>query len=246
MRPKSAAGALAHTQPGLRYRALASDYDGTLAEGGRVAPPALDALRRLQAGGWRVVLVTGRRLEDLLGVFTDVGLCDRVVAENGGVLYRPDDGSVETLGPAPSPTLIASLRRRGVRFEVGRVAIFTFVEFESQVRQAVLESGSDVTFSLNKGALMVPPAGVDKASGLLAALPELGVAADEVVGVGDAENDAPFLSVCGLSVAVANALPVLRQHADLVTTVADGQGVRELVERLLNPDGTSAPGKRDI
>ena len=64
-------------------------------------------------------------------------------------------------------------------------------------------------------------------------LEELALTPDQVVGVGDAENDHAFLSMCGLSVAVANALPAVKDTADLVTPGARGAGVTELIDRLL-------------
>ena len=45
----------------------------------------------------------------------------------------------------------------------------------------------------NKGAVMILPSGVNKATGLAAALEELGLSPHNVVGVGDAENDHAFL-----------------------------------------------------
>jgi hydroxymethylpyrimidine pyrophosphatase-like HAD family hydrolase len=57
-----------------------------------------------------------------------------------------------------------------------------------------------------------------------------------VVGIGDAENDHALLRLCGFGVAVANAVPLLKQQADLVTQAADGAGVAELATRLLATD----------
>jgi len=77
------------------------------------------------------------------------------------------------------------------------------------------------------------PASVDKASGLRAALDELGLSAQDVVGIGDAENDEAFLAMCGCGVAVANAIEPLKARADRVTSAEDGAGVREVIESLL-------------
>src|SRR4029077_20155410 len=82
----------------------------------------------------------------------------------------------------------------------------------------------------------VLPSGIDKASGLKVALNELGLSPHNTVGVGDAENDDAFLAVCEFSVAVANALPALKERADLVTTGSHGAGVEELIEKLLSED----------
>ena len=83
---------------------------------------------------------------------------------------------------------------------------------------------------------MILPSGVNKATGLRAALDELGLSRHNTVGVGDAENDHAFLSTCGCAVAVAGALPALREKADLVTQGDAGAGVEELCARLLADD----------
>jgi hydroxymethylpyrimidine pyrophosphatase-like HAD family hydrolase len=81
---------------------------------------------------------------------------------------------------------------------------------------------------------MVLPAGVDKASGMEAALGELALSSRDAVGVGDAENDLAFLSRCGCAVGVSNALAHVKERADLVTDGARGAGVAELIGRLLS------------
>jgi hydroxymethylpyrimidine pyrophosphatase-like HAD family hydrolase len=218
------------------YWALASDYDGTLADDGRVAEPTLSALRRLGAAGWRVLLVTGRHLDDLLRVFPGVAVCDLVVAENGGLLYAPGTGAERALAEPPAPGFLEELRRRGVAFSVGRTVVATTTAHESALRDAIGLLGVDLELAFNKGAVMVLPRGVDKRSGLLAALEEIGLTPDRVVAVGDGENDLPFMKLCGCSVALANGVPELRASADLVTSAGNGQGVRELIARLLRPE----------
>lgn len=229
-------------------RALAADYDGTLAVDGRVDDCTLGALVRLRAAGHRVVLVTGRRLPHVLSAFPAVDVCDRVVAENGALLYRPDRRKERQLAPAPPASLVAELARRGVEpLGRGRVILATNEPHGAAVAATIRDLGLDHQVILNKGAVMVLPQGVDKASGLVAALDELALSPGDAVGVGDAENDWAFLATCGRSVAVANALPALKQQVDLVTPGEAGQGVVELVERLLAGDlsaSTSRPPAR--
>src|SRR2546427_3270814 len=55
----------------MPYLALATDYDGTLASRGTVEPDTLEALRRLAATGRKLILVTGRRVDDLVRVFPE-------------------------------------------------------------------------------------------------------------------------------------------------------------------------------
>ena len=94
----------------------------------------------------------------------------------------------------------------------------------------------------NKRALMILPPGVDKASGLAAALAELGLSTGDAVGVGDAENDLAMLEACGVSAAVANALPEVKERVDLVTRAERGAGVSELIRWILDQ---TLPSARD-
>src|SRR5579871_4958467 len=74
----------------MRFPLLATDYDGTLASDGKVSDKAIAALERLRASGRKIVLVTGRHLPDLCQVFPKLEMFDRVIVENGGLLYRPE------------------------------------------------------------------------------------------------------------------------------------------------------------
>ena len=94
----------------------------------------------------------------------------------------------------------------------------------------------------NKGAVMVLPSGVNKASGLDAALKSLGLSRHNAIGVGDAENDHALLARCQVAVAVANALPALKEAADIVTQGSRDAGVRELIDELLADDLASRKG----
>ena len=197
----------------------------------------LAALVRLRASRRKLVLVTGRRLPDLIAVFPRLDLFDRVVAENGAVLYRPVDRSERILGEPPPEAFVAALRRRDVApLGVGRVIVATWEPQEAAVLDTIRELGLELQVIFNKGAVMVLPSGVNKATGMDAALGELGLSRHNAVGVGDAENDHAFLARCECSVAVANALPALKQRADFVTRAERGAGVSELIERLLDCD----------
>jgi hydroxymethylpyrimidine pyrophosphatase-like HAD family hydrolase len=218
----------------MQYLALATDYDGTLAHDGRVDEPTLAALDRLRDSGRRLLLVTGRELEDLFATFPHCDRFDRVVAENGAVVYRPDTREQRVLTEPPPPRLVAELARRGVLpLSVGRTIVATQKPHEQEVLAVIRQLGLEWHVVFNKGAVMALPPGVTKATGLAAALTELGLPASAVVGVGDAENDHAFLTACGLAVAVANALPAVKERADLVTAGARGAGVAELIDRLL-------------
>lgn len=221
----------------MRYHALACDYDGTLARHGHVDDRVIAALEQLARSGRRLLMVTGRQLPDLEHAFPRLDLFDRVVAENGALLYRPETREETPLGTAPPPAFVERLQARGVDpLAVGRAIVATWQPHETAVLEAIRELGLEWQVIFNKGAVMALPSGVNKASGLRAALGELGLSPHNVVGIGDAENDHAFLSVCECGVAVANAVPSLREQADWVTGADHGDGVVQLIDRLLASD----------
>ncbi len=216
--------------------ALACDYDGTLATDGRVDTPTLEAVERLKASGRRLILVTGRQLDDLQQVFPQIDLFDRVVAENGALLFRPSERAARLLASAPPDRFLTELRRRGVPFSTGRSIVATWKPYDTAVFEAVRDLGLELQVIFNKDAVMVLPSGVNKATGLKSALGELLLSPHNVVAVGDAENDHALLMLAECGVSVANGLPMLKEHADLVTAGDHGAGVIELIERLLEDD----------
>ena len=228
----------------MRYLALALDYDGTAAHEDRLSDSAASALERLRISGRRVVLVTGRRLDDLLRVCPGIALFDLVVAENGALLYDPQHRE-QVLLATPIPPLFADrLRQKGAEpVEVGRVLVATQDRHRNVVFDLIRELGLELQVILNRSAVMVLPSGINKATGLDVALRRLGLSRHEVVGVGDAENDHSFLSYCECGVSVADAVQSLQERTDFVTLGADGAGVAELIDELVANDLKRMEGK---
>src|SRR5437899_7437221 len=217
----------------MRFLALATDYDGTLATDGAVDPETVAALGRLAATGRTLILVTGRQLNDLLRVFPDARLFDAVVAENGAVLHRPATGDTRVLAPPPPAHFVETLRRRRVEpLWRGQVVVATVQPNDTAVVDVIRELGLDLQVILNKGSVMVLPASVDKATGLRAALDELELAPERVVAIADSENDQAFLGTCGYGVAVANARDSLKATTAHVTRGDGGADIRAIIDGL--------------
>lgn len=221
----------------MHYLVLATDYDGTIAHHGQVDEETIAALERLRASARRLILVTGRELDDLIRAMPRLDVFDLVVAENGALLYDPANREEHTLASPPPPRFAERLRELEVSpLSVGRVIVASWEPNEDKVLRAIRECELELQITFNKGAVMVLPAGVTKASGLEAALDRLGLSPLNCVGVGDAENDLAFLDVCGFPVAVGNALDSVKERASLVTDGERGLGIGELVDRLLATD----------
>ena len=218
----------------MRYLALAVDYDGTIATDGHVDDATREALRRLRASGRRLLLATGRTLAGLAGAFGDLALFELVVAENGAVLHDPALRTSAVLCEPPPPSFAAELARRGVAdLAVGQAVVAMHASLAPIVLALIQDCGLSLQVVFNREALMVLPAGVHKGTGLGVALARMGVHPARSVAIGDAENDHAMLALCGYGAAVANALPALKARAQLVTRGERGQGVAELIERLI-------------
>lgn len=229
----------------MHYKSLASDFDGTLAEDGKTAGSTLAALERLKSSDRKLILVTGRLVDDLCQTFPEYAICDRIVAENGALVYNPADLSTKRLAVPPAPEFIEALRNRRVGpLEIGWSIVSAARAHSDAILEVIRELGLDLQAIYNKDAVMILPPDVDKGTGLQATLAEMGLTVEGVVGVGDAENDFALLSACGCGVAVANAVPELKEVADITTRAPGGKGVEELIEHLLRNDLQDVPVSR--
>lgn len=228
----------------MRIRLLALDYDGTLARHGLVEPATWQALSKFRQRYGKLVLVTGREVSELKEVCTRLDLFDRVVAENGAVLWDPASGRMELLAQPPPPLLIDQLRQCEIYpLAIGSVIVATLILHQQKVHKVL--NGLQLPWRAipNKESLMLLPQGTDKATGLERALAELEVRWSEVAGAGDAENDLVFLSRCGHAVALANSLQEIKNTAHSVMSKPDGAGVVEFIEMLENRLDASTDAK---
>jgi hydroxymethylpyrimidine pyrophosphatase-like HAD family hydrolase len=212
---------------------LACDLDGTLAELSVVAPETWDALQRARDGGLTIILVTGRVLDDLdvSGRFSE--LCEATVAEDGAVVYFPRRDAVVLPFGRLVREVFDRLEEKGVPFRRGLAIAATEIPHDETVMQVLHQIGGGLALEYNRDSVMVLPLGATKGTGLEYALRELGYSPRNVVACGDAENDRSLFEVAELSVAVANALPEVQSHADVVLSQEDGAGVRALIDDLL-------------
>jgi len=209
-------------------RAVALDLDGTLAHGGTLSARAMEAVDAARADGLTVLLATGRIVAEMHAEFPQLeNRFDAVVAENGAVLALPG-GTRELARPIESE-LSDALAGRGLHVRRGQVLLAGSACDADLIAADVAALGLDCQLLRNRGELMVLPSGITKGTGLLAALDELGLSPHNTIAVGDAENDLALFDVVELGVAVANAVPSLKHHADLVLDAENGDGVADLL-----------------
>jgi phosphoglycolate phosphatase (TIGR01487 family) len=220
----------------MYFMALAVDYDGTLAYEDKVSDKTIESLIELKASGRKLIMVTGRQLDELKQIFDRLDLFDRIVAENGALIYRPQNETQQLLAEPPPEEFIEKLKTRITPLMTGHVIVSTQKPHETTLLEVIRDMGLELKIIFNKDSVMVLPSGVNKATGLTVALKELGLSMHNVIGIGDAENDHAFLRTVGLGIAVANAYEAIKQSTGFVTKKAYGEGVNELIKLLLEDE----------
>jgi HAD superfamily hydrolase (TIGR01484 family) len=87
----------------------------------------------------------------------------------------------------------------------------------------------------NQFGMQVTHKNADKFHGVRALLDIMHVQPDEVLGIGDGDNDAPLLAAAGIKVVMGNAGDLLKAAADYVVASVDNDGFAEAIERFVLP-----------
>ena len=219
---------------------IAVDVDGTLFDGVEVAPEAVEELRRAHAAGHAVVIVTGRRWEELDHVVPAIlALTDRAVCEEGGVLVDVTSGQLTLLAEPVEPELIDALHEAGVtQLDIGHVVIGAPTASRDLVTAARDRVGSSRQLITNKGSIALAPAGCDKGTGLRAAVADLQLTDWPILAIGDASNDLAMFGIATIAVGVANSDDAVRAAGVPLTTESAGRGVAEALRHHLPPSPT--------
>jgi hydroxymethylpyrimidine pyrophosphatase-like HAD family hydrolase len=214
---------------------IALDVDGTLYDGVSVAAEAIAALSRAREQGHTLVIVTGRRWEDLARIVPAVlPLCARAVCEHGGVLVNLDTKQMSLLAEPVEPDLIEALVAADVAaLDIGRVVVGAPADALAEVTTVNDRFGGGRVIITNKGSIAVAPVGCDKGTGLQAALADMHLEHLPIMAIGDAENDLPMFAMATIAVGVANADDAVRAAGVPLTTASVGRGVAEAMTRYV-------------
>ena len=224
----------------MKLSAIALDYDGTIAWDGAFHPAVRAAIGDLRTQGLVIMLVTGRRLQDLKRVAGELTCFDVVVAENGAVIEFPASGRHVAIGHTPSPVLLAELRRRAIPLEAGESVIETDASWAGAILDAIRATEQPLVLAFNRSRLMVLPQSIGKSTGLRHGLAALRLSAHNTLGIGDAENDHDLLDACEVGVAVSWGSRALQAVADEVVQGSGPEAVAAYIRRVASQPRFSA------
>jgi len=237
-----------------RYKLLALDMDGTLLnEAKEISADNKRAIAEAQAAGVTVMLATGRGIRSIMPYVEELGLTSPIVAVNGSEVWSSPDTLLRR--QLMDPEHVRRLHALAVRHdtwwwayavdrlynrdewteELERVEWLKFGFYYEDVRilaevRNIVEGWNELEVTNSHPYnIELNPLGVSKASGLAAVCELLGIAMDEVVAMGDSENDVAMLRAAGLGVAMGNAQDSVKLLADRVTVTNEEHGVAEVI-----------------
>lgn len=113
------------------------------------------------------------------------------------------------------------------------VAISKDLEKLSRARRRVEQIKGVKVMSSDSDNFEVVHNNVDKGTALALIAEKLNISKEEIIAIGDNENDLSMLEYAGLGVAMGNALPYVKKAADYVTGTNDDNGVAEVIKKFI-------------
>ena len=219
----------------MHISVIATDFDGTIAQGDQLAPEAGRVLRRWREAGRFTVLASGRPFEFLHDLQEREQAFDLIVAENGAALYDPRTDEMRLpFGEVPED-LLDTLAKVGVPLWRGVAIAGTTTRYDDAIWVVSRELGLAVHVETNRNEVMLLPPGASKGAGLLYLLQSEGLSPRNLLAFGDAENDNGLLQVAEVKVAVADVgdLRALRRHTTCLCLGRDETPPMSLIVQLL-------------
>jgi len=105
----------------------------------------------------------------------------------------------------------------------------------AEIQQRIAEALTDDTYctAANGALYQIMSRNATKWNGVRAMLEEAGISPKDAVYFGDDQDDIESIKNCGIGVAVANAIPAVREAADWVTMGNDEDGPAHFIEEYI-------------
>lgn len=218
-------------------KAIALDVDGTITDSSRkICVSAIEAINQVEKIGTPVIIVTGNILCATKMIAIMLGTTGGLVSENGGVIECQGEkkilGNIEECQKAYE-YLKTKYPVRKVEFSDQRISEVAIERNITEERVKNILKDFNVEIYDTKFAIHLTDPTVDKGSSLEMLAAHMGVKTEEIMAIGDSENDIEFLRVAGLKVAVNNADQELKAIADYITHESYGDGVAEAISKFI-------------
>ena len=232
----------------MTIEAIAVDIDGTITDDKRqICISAIKALRKAEAKGIPTIIVTGNVVNYAYAAEVLIGCSGGLVAENGGVVFKEgeNNNAVETMVERDFVTSAEShlKDKLGEKFDKhashdNMYRLTETVFYKTIDKQELEEALKDFKYIeeleiYDSGfALHITDKRVNKGTSLRYLCERNGINMENVMAIGDSQNDEEFLKEAGYKIAVGNADDDLKNISTYSCEKLYGDGVAEAIEKF--------------
>jgi hypothetical protein len=232
----------------MAIEAIAVDIDGTITDDKRrICISAIEALRKAEEKGIPTIIVTGNVVNYAYAAEVLIGCSGGLVAENGGIVFKEgeNDNAVETRVERDFVTSAENhlKEKLGDKFEIhashDNMYRMTETVFYKTIDRKELEDAledfkyRDELEIYDSGfALHITDRRVNKGISLRYLCERNGINMENVMAIGDSQNDEDFLREAGHKIAVGNADEKLKEISTYTCEKRFGDGVAEAIEKF--------------
>lgn len=232
----------------MAIEAIAVDIDGTITDDTRkICISAIEALRKAENAGIPTIIVTGNVVNYAYAAEVLIGCSGGIVCENGGVVFKEgeNNNAVETMVERDFVTSAENhlKEKMGDLFDkhashdnMYRLTETVFYKtLDNQILEDALKDFKylDQLEIYDSGfALHITDKRVNKGTSLRYLCERNGINMENVMAIGDSQNDEDFLKEVGYRIAVGNAEDKLKEISTYTCEKFYGDGVAEAIEKF--------------
>ena len=232
----------------MTIEAIAVDIDGTITDDTRkICISAIEALRKAEKAGIPTIIVTGNVVNYAYATEVLIGCSGGIVCENGGVVFKEgeNNNAVETLVERDFVNSAEShlKEKLGKSFDIhashdNMYRLTETVFYKTLAREDLEEALKDFKYLdeleiYDSGfALHVTDKRVNKGTSLKYLCERNGINMENVMAIGDSQNDEDFLKQVGYRIDVGNAEDRLKEISTYTCEKKYGDGVAEAIEKF--------------
>ena len=232
----------------MTIEAIVVDIDGTITdERRRICISAIEALRKAEDKGIPTIIVTGNVVNYAYATEVLIGCSGGIVCENGGVVFKEgeNNNAVETLVDRDFVTSAEDhlKEKLGEKFDIhashDNMYRLTETVFYKTLKREELEDAlkdfkylDELEIYDSGFALHITDKRVNKGTSLRYLCERNGINMNNVMAIGDSQNDEDFLKEAGYKIAVGNAEDRLKEISTYTCEKMFGDGVAEAIEKF--------------
>ena len=233
----------------MTIEAIAVDIDGTITDETRkICIEAIEALRKAEKKGIPTIIVTGNVVNYAYATEVLIGCSGGLIAENGGVIFKEgeNNNAVEIMVDKNFVTSAENHLKEKLGSEFEKHAShdnmyrLTETVFYKTIDRKLLKNAledfkyKDELEIYDSGfALHITDKRINKGSSLKYLCQRNKINMQNVMAIGDSENDEDFLKEVGYKIAVGNADEKLKKISTYTCEKSYGAGVAEAIEKYV-------------